>query len=298
MNEIVAGLLALAAGGAGTAGGAALVAARRHPTPATCGVGIRPPPRWGVPAGTIRLATYNIHHGKGTDGRRDLRRVARHLEGADVVAIQEAARPFCGRGCDQVQRLGRLLGTGSLYLPGQARWGRSNYGNGLLSRLPVGDWHREPLHDTERRFRTLTVARIRTGTAELPVLITHVSKRADQEPQLRRIVAEFLRHETAVLMGDFNATRRHPLLADLIGGGGAQDAIARGLGGDDVAGRIDWILTRGLETRGGCFAPPGASDHRATGWTCDCRARPLTRRRRGLKCPRRTTQAVRRTTRA
>ena len=39
----------------------------------------------------IRVATYNIHKGRGLDGRTRIERIARVLEkiGADVVALQE-----------------------------------------------------------------------------------------------------------------------------------------------------------------------------------------------------------------
>src|SRR5262249_58041685 len=42
-------------------------------------------------AHTVRVLTYNIHHGEGMDGAFDLPRLARIIEGtgADLVALQE-----------------------------------------------------------------------------------------------------------------------------------------------------------------------------------------------------------------
>ena len=41
--------------------------------------------------GTLRVLTYNIHHGEGTDGKLDLDRIARVIKAAepDIVALQE-----------------------------------------------------------------------------------------------------------------------------------------------------------------------------------------------------------------
>lgn len=42
----------------------------------------------------MNFASYNIQYGFGLDGRYDLARLARSLEGADVIALQEVTRGF------------------------------------------------------------------------------------------------------------------------------------------------------------------------------------------------------------
>jgi endonuclease/exonuclease/phosphatase family metal-dependent hydrolase len=42
----------------------------------------------------VNFASYNIQYGFGLDGRYDLERIARSLEGADVMALQEVTRGF------------------------------------------------------------------------------------------------------------------------------------------------------------------------------------------------------------
>ena len=80
-----------------------------------------------------------------------------------------------------------MLDMGWLFLPGQSRWGRPSYGNGLLSRFPVREWYCEPLIDTNReKFRTLTVASLPMGAETCAMLVAHLSKRQDQESHLRR----------------------------------------------------------------------------------------------------------------
>ncbi|MGO8656174.1 endonuclease, partial [Rhizobium ruizarguesonis] len=46
----------------------------------------------------MNFASYNIQHGFGLDGRYDLARIARSLEGADVIALQEVTRGFSRNG--------------------------------------------------------------------------------------------------------------------------------------------------------------------------------------------------------
>ena len=40
----------------------------------------------------MKFVTYNIQYGLGRDGRYDLDRTARVVEGADVIALQEVER--------------------------------------------------------------------------------------------------------------------------------------------------------------------------------------------------------------
>ncbi|MBX5158185.1 endonuclease [Rhizobium sp. NZLR8] len=46
----------------------------------------------------MNFASYNIQYGFGLDGRYDLTRIARSLEGADVIALQEVTRGFSRNG--------------------------------------------------------------------------------------------------------------------------------------------------------------------------------------------------------
>ncbi|OHV25567.1 endonuclease [Rhizobium sp. RMa-01] len=46
----------------------------------------------------MNFASYNIQYGFGLDGRYDLERIARSLEGADIIALQEVTRGFARNG--------------------------------------------------------------------------------------------------------------------------------------------------------------------------------------------------------
>jgi len=52
---------------------------------------------------TIRIMTYNIHHGAGIDGKVDIDRIAKVIarENADIVALQEV-----DRGVERSHRIG------------------------------------------------------------------------------------------------------------------------------------------------------------------------------------------------
>jgi endonuclease/exonuclease/phosphatase family metal-dependent hydrolase len=94
----------------------------------------------------MRLVSWNIHGGVGRDGRRDLDRVARVLEGArcDVAALQEvgdqdhavSAAEASHKVADHAAHLGKLLGWYVAYGPTLVLSGRP-YGNAVLSRHPV-----------------------------------------------------------------------------------------------------------------------------------------------------------------
>ncbi|MGE5640883.1 MAG: endonuclease/exonuclease/phosphatase family protein, partial [Clostridia bacterium] len=88
------------------------------------------------------IVTWNIQNGKGCDGRFDLARIARVAKAmgeADVYCFQEIARhdPLFDSGKDQVQELGALFsGFSCIFGPALTR-GERQYGNLILSRLPV-----------------------------------------------------------------------------------------------------------------------------------------------------------------
>jgi endonuclease/exonuclease/phosphatase family metal-dependent hydrolase len=91
----------------------------------------------------VRLVTWNIHGGLGTDGRRDLARIAALLEDmrCDVAALQEVGDAHTpSETGDHAAWLGRRLGWYVAYGPNLVLAGRP-YGNAILSRFPISHAH-------------------------------------------------------------------------------------------------------------------------------------------------------------
>ena len=209
---------------------------------------------------TMRVATFNIHGGKGRDGRRDLARQADDLAGIDVAALQEVHDSW--RAPIQLSRLAGRLGLASLNAPVRSRWFRRHRNNALLARWPIGEWIRFPLteHATQRfHFRNLTIAELRLRQP-VWILFTHLNRKEGREAQLAQVMEEFLQKSPAVLMGDFNMNQDHPALREYLARDDVTDALGETLEQDDPC-RIDWILCRGLRVTDAGVIDSGASDH-------------------------------------
>jgi len=104
-------------------------------------------PAVGEEPARLRVLTYNIHHGEGTDGKFDLPRIAKVIEEAkpDLVALQEVdVKTTRSKGVDQAAELGRLTGLHATFgkaidvLDGQ-------YGEAVLSRRKPSATKSHPL---------------------------------------------------------------------------------------------------------------------------------------------------------
>jgi endonuclease/exonuclease/phosphatase family metal-dependent hydrolase len=181
----------------------------------------KPAPGPDQPPIPVRLVTFNVRHGVGTDDALDLPRLAKVLQEleADVVCLQEVDRHFGARSDDVDQAL--LL---SRALDMQLAWGPAvedpapdrGYGNALLSRLPilVSDVHRLP-GGGEPRSALRTMVELDGGA--LWVTTTHLTLRAeDRAAQAGALAALHTEPmETGVVTGDFNTSPDAPELAPL-----------------------------------------------------------------------------------
>ena len=219
---------------------------------------------------TIRVGTFNIHGGKGRDGRRDLGRVAAGLRDFDFVALNEVLGPTLFEGLDQAEQLGRELGVQWLFAPADQRWCSGPSGNALLTRLPVAFWQRLPLpRQFDRSFRNMLLLGLECPTKDgnrctVRLLLTHVNRRydAEREAQLGAVIALYLSlAEPAILLGDLNSDADDPQMRRLLQTPGVVDVVGENLGASDVPGRIDWIIARGLRCASAGTRDDGTSDH-------------------------------------
>jgi len=227
---------------------------------------------------TVRVLSWNIHHGRGLDGRLDLARIADEVaaSGADIVGLQEVDRHWGERSefADQPAELARRLHMHVVFganldldpvRPGQPR---RQYGTAILSDPPIHDWHNTLLPRTgDREQRGLLEALVTVRDRPLRFATTHLQYDSQQEriaqvAAVREVVGA--RHEPVVLTGDLNALPGTPeidaLTEDLV------DAWAEAGTGDGSTvsggGRLDYVLhSADVVTRRVAVLSTGASDH-------------------------------------
>lgn len=160
---------------------------------------------------TIRVASYNIKHGLGMDGRVDLERVAdvlRELE-ADVIALQEVDNGVRRTdGVDQAARLGELLGMRAFHGAFRAYEG-GEYGMAILTRLPVREVRNHPVPPGPAGALSVLEVRVAVGleVPDLSVVGVHLyrspEERVAQADSVTRIFEGVER--PVILAGDFNS---------------------------------------------------------------------------------------------
>jgi len=163
----------------------------------------------------VRVLTYNIHHGEGTDGVTDLERLARVIRAADpdLVALQEVdegtARAF---GALQAHELGRLTGMEALFAEAMPYDGGS-YGEGILTRFPIVSSESCVLPASEgHESRAALVVHVRPPGTDRGFLfigthLDHTHDAADRIAQTRALRDRLGNEDTllSILAGDMNA---------------------------------------------------------------------------------------------
>ena len=211
---------------------------------------------------TLRVGTFNIHGGKGRDGKMDLDRIAAELKDLDIVGLNEVHADRSGESADQAAALGERLQMPYLFAPTERRWGAESFGNGLLCSPPVKHYLRIPLKSTKTKgLRNMLLATIDWAGRDVRVLITHIDTRIDRESQLASAIAMFLSLQPpAILMGDLNTAADDQQIQTLLATEGVVD-VAAGIVRPKQRERIDWIITRGLQTVTAEVRENDASDH-------------------------------------
>jgi endonuclease/exonuclease/phosphatase family metal-dependent hydrolase len=157
----------------------------------------------------LRVATYNVHSGKGIDGRFRPERVSAVIAElrADVIALQEYVSLVAD--FDLRDHLMRATGFQMIAMS-TMKVGAGDFGNALLSRWPILDAVEHSL--SVGRFEPRGALEVTLGRKqpELRVIATHLGLRdAERRDQLARLLA-IVQRDTAiptVLAGDFNIAR-------------------------------------------------------------------------------------------
>jgi endonuclease/exonuclease/phosphatase family metal-dependent hydrolase len=160
-------------------------------------------------SGRLGVATYNVHRCVGRDRRADPDRIAaviRELE-SDVVALQEVAGRARDDGApDQFAHLADATGLRALAGP-TLRDERGDYGNALLTALPVLATRALDLSVPGREPRGALDVTLQTEEGALRVLATHLGLgRRERRQQIHRLLEQIERASELplVLLGDMN----------------------------------------------------------------------------------------------
>jgi endonuclease/exonuclease/phosphatase family metal-dependent hydrolase len=161
----------------------------------------------------VKLVSYNVQYGFGSDGRYDLARAARIVAGADIVALQEVERHWRRTNeDDQPEVLSRLLPDyfwvygpafdmdASTREDGRIVNRRRQFGTMILSKLPIA-WSRLHALPMRRMVRPLNTrnaaleAMIRTPAGPVRVLSVHLAHVGVEErlEQIDHLLAEHRR---------------------------------------------------------------------------------------------------------
>ncbi|BCM21561.1 endonuclease/exonuclease/phosphatase family protein [Mesorhizobium sp. J8] len=161
----------------------------------------------------MKLISYNIQYGFGSDGRYDLSRAARLVDGADIIALQEVERHWRRTNEDEQPEILSSLLPDYYWAYGPAfdmdasekRGGRvvnrrRQFGTMVLSKLPIvwSRLHTLPLRRTLRPLNTRNAAlecMIRTPAGPVRVLSLHLAHIAAEErlEQIDYLLAEHRR---------------------------------------------------------------------------------------------------------
>ena len=129
----------------------------------------------------MKIVTYNVQFGLGRDGRFDLERIAREVDGADIIALQEVERNWQRSGnVDQPAQLGQFLNKYHwVYGPyfdvdaskcqpdGTIKNIRRQFGNMILSKTPILSTRLFPLPKSALRQRHNMVVGVFEGVVKL-----------------------------------------------------------------------------------------------------------------------------------
>jgi len=228
--------------------------------------------------GTLRVMTYNIHHGRGMDGVIDLKRIAAVIKAAepDLVALQEVDQGVERTGrVDQPAVLAALTGMHVVFEKNIDYQG-GEYGNAVLSRFPIRRHTNHQLPSMyEGEQRGLLEVHVMHGGRPVVFYATHFEYRVDDTERLAsadmlRGLIEAQAVETLIVAGDINARPDSAVLDKLTAF--LNDAYASKAGegytfpADTPDRRIDYIMSAhgsGLHAvTADVIDEPVASDHR------------------------------------
>lgn len=168
----------------------------------------------------IKAMTFNIHHGRGSDKKADLGRIADVIAFCkpDIIGLNEVDSHFSKRSLyeDQADWLAKQCGMDYAFCP--SIWKKTKYlakerqfGNALLSRFSIVDnaTHSFTMPGLSEG-RSLLEAKVQIETLSLQIIVTHLSL----NPLLHKKQTDYImklqqnKAKPVVIMGDWNMKPR------------------------------------------------------------------------------------------
>lgn len=183
-------------------------------------------PRSSTSSTDLRILTYNIHHGEGTDGKTSLERIAKVIRDADpdLVALQEVDQGVSRSGSvAQMEAIAAMTGYYGVFAKA-IDFGGGEYGQAILSRWPIAEQKTIELTRREGRENRIALsADVLSEFGKLRFVGTHFEH---AQADLRQAQASFLAKQLeseltgatsvdlCVLAGDLNDTPESLTLAE------------------------------------------------------------------------------------
>jgi endonuclease/exonuclease/phosphatase family metal-dependent hydrolase len=227
-----------------------------------------------VTSARLRVMSYNIRNGRGSDGRIDLPRIAAVIASfrPEIVALQEVDVGRARTGAiDQAHELASRLGMSARFAC-CVEHGCERYGIATLTTLPVLETRELALpalpgkRGSQPRRALVTRLAWPDPATTLIMLNTHLSTVGAERPLQVAALATELAAETVVVAGDLNCLPWSSPFKALCGHLRSATGRARSWPARAPLFPIDHILVRGplAVLEGGSWVAPGArraSDH-------------------------------------
>jgi endonuclease/exonuclease/phosphatase family metal-dependent hydrolase len=224
----------------------------------------------------LRVMTYNIHVGVGTDKKLDLQRIADviNAEHPDLVGLQEVDRGVNRtEGKDEIAELAKLTSMNYAFAHNLDYQG-GQYGVAILSRLAIEKTdHRKYENRREAERRGMLRVEVRLGGRKLNFVTTHLDYQyADGRLFETEQMLKFLDgvEGPLIVVGDFNdepAGDAYKLMLTKFEDSwltGKSKANGFSYPADQPAKRIDYVFTRAsdhIRTKRAWLVTSQASDH-------------------------------------
>lgn len=169
----------------------------------------------------LNVMTFNMHHGRGTDRKVDLKRIANVIREskADLIGLNEVDRYFSKRSSyvDQISWLAKELNMDhaygqaiSLHPKGSLEF--REYGNAILSRYPVIDKQNHLFLYRSRLMenRSLLEVHIELPQQLLKSYVTHLSLNPFIHNRQTNFILQHCRNHSlpTIIMGDWNMSTK------------------------------------------------------------------------------------------